>query len=631
MKRVSLHVVRTTLLSASLAAVLGACNRTPPAEADNAANAPGAGPASATSAAQAPAPGYVPPTADQLYALVSPIALFPDKLVALTLAGSTHPDQVDAARSFLGDNRNLTGAALIDAADAQPWDPSVKSLVAFPAVLDQLSTNRDWTAALGDAYANEPTDVLNAIQAMRERACTHGSLKSSKQQVVRIDQAPPPRTYTTTTTTETSIVPAPTRTIVIEPAQSDVVYVPHYDPDVVYGEPVYSTVYRTHWYQAPATTGDVVATGLVSFGAGILVGQLFASHAHYDRPHGGWNEWNTSWGGGPRDGGYGGYGGRPAVVYDNHPYVVNRTTINRTVNNNYVNRSVNIDNRHDNGNVDNRIDNRHDIGNVDNRHDNGNLAMRNAPQAAQAQAAQAAQARQHPDFEHMQRPNFTAAMARPTAANARPDLPSPARTAAAQDPRGAFAAGARPGQSPSAAFAAAHAGDPAKARGMTHAMPGNPAARENPIARANPQATQAPTPNRPPVQDPRVANVHDVGARARAFDADRVAKTQAASRPQDRPSQGARPEPQREQAARAQPERMPMERDDQRAMPHETSRPMQTPMARSQPRPEQRPEPRPPSQPQPRNEQAHERPAPRQQQHENHAPPHHDDHDKHDG
>lgn len=629
MKRVSLHVVRTTLLSASLAAVLGACNRTPPAEADNAANAPApaAGPASDAGTAQAP--GYVPPTADQLYALVSPIALFPDKLVALTLAGSTHPDQVDAARSFLGDNRNLTGGALIDAADAQPWDPSVKSLVAFPAVLDQLSTNRDWTAALGDAYANEPTDVLNAIQAMRERACTRGTLKSSKQQVVRIDQAPPPRTYTTTTTTETSIVPAPTRTIVIEPAQSDVVYVPHYDPDVVYGEPVYSTVYRTHWYQAPATTGDVVATGLVSFGAGILVGQLFASHAHYDRPHGGWNEWNTSWGGGPRDGGYGGgYGGRPAVVYDNHPYVVNRTTINRTVNNNYVNRSVNIDNRHDNGNVDNRVDNRHDFGNVDNRHDNGNLAMRNAPQAAQAAQVQAAQARQRPDFEHMQRPNFTAAMARPTAADARPAVPQQQRTVPRADPRAMLPGGTRPGQPPAAAFAAAHAANAGEERAALREAQDNRAARaaqQNPtIAHVPPQA------NRQQVQDPRVANVHEVGERAHNFDASRAAQEQAATRAQPE----ARPETQREPSARAQPEhmqpeRMQQERTQPSRMPaeREENRTAQPSMARSQPRPEQRP----PSQSQPRNDQAHERPAPRQQQHENHAPPHHDDHDKHDG
>jgi hypothetical protein len=609
MKCVSLHVVRTTLLSASLAAVLGACNRTPPAEADNSSNTPppAAGPAS--DASTAPAPGYVPPTADQLYALVSPIALFPDKLVALTLAGSTHPDQVDAARSFLGDNRNLTGSALIDAADAQPWDPSVKSLVAFPAVLDQLSTNRDWTAALGDAYANEPTDVLNAIQVMRERAQAHGALQSSKQQVVRVEQAPPPRTYTTTTTTETSIVPAPTRTIVIEPAQSDVVYVPHYDPDVVYGEPVYSTVYRTHWYQAPATTGDVVATGLVSFGAGILVGELFASHAHYDRPHGGWNEWNTSWGGGPRDGGYGGgYGGRPAVVYDNHPYVVNRTTINRTVNNNYVNRSVNIDNRHD-------------FGNVDNRHDNGNLAMRNAPQAAQAAQLQAAQARQRPDFEHMQRPNFTAAMARPTAANARPEIPQPQRPVASGDPRGMIPSGARPGQPAPAAFAAPHAGNPGGERAALREAPGSRAmAQQAPaVAHVPPQA------DRPQVQDPRVANVHEVGARARDFDTNRAAQEQAAMRAQT----GARPEPPHQPSVRAPSERMQPERMQNERMPaeREENRMAQPSMARPQPRPEQRPL----SQPQPRNEQAHERPAPRPQQHENRAPPHHDDHDKHDG
>lgn len=546
MKRVSLHLVRTTLLSASLVAALGACNRTSPDEAPAAASTP----AAAASAAPATTdPGYARPTADQLYALVSPIALFPDKLVALTLAGSTHPDQVDAARGFLDSNRNLNGGALIDAADAQPWDPSVKSLVAFPAVLDQLANNRDWTAALGDAYANEPTDVMNAIQVMRDRARSRGSLKSSSQQVVQVDEAPPVDEGESVA----SIVPAPTRTIVIEQAESDVVYVPQYDPDVVYGEPVYSSVYRTHWYEAPATRGDVVTAGLVSFGAGILVGQLFASHDHHDRPHGGWNEWNTAWGSGPR----GDYHGRPAVVYDNHPYVVNRTTINRTVNNTYVNRPVNIDNRHDNGNV----------------------AIHNAPPEAQQRP------QQRPDFDHMQRPNFTAAMAHPTAANERPALPPQARPGQAQDPR-------------QQAFA--HRGDEHAQQPQRPAPAATPPARPaQPIAQAAARPEQQQPDHTMRHEDPRVANVHAIGARAQPFDNTHAQPTEA-SRPAPTPhvEQPNRPQPSFEQQARPQP------------------------------------------QPQQRSEPQHERPVPQQHQQqpaqhpqpqrENHAPPAHHDRDKHD-
>jgi hypothetical protein len=554
MKRVSLHLVRTTLLSAALVAALGACNRTPPDEAPAAAGVP----APSVSAAPAPTPGYTRPTADQLYALVSPIALFPDKLVALTLAGSTHPDQVDAARGFLDSNRNLNGGALIDAADAQPWDPSVKSLVAFPAVLDQLATNRDWTAALGDAYANEPTDVMNAIQVMRDRARSHGSLKSSSQQVVQVDEAPPVDEGESVA----SIVPAPTRTIVIEQAESDVVYVPQYDPDVVYGEPVYSNVYRTHWYEAPATRGDVVTAGLVSFGAGILVGQLFASHDHHDRPHGGWNEWNTSWGRSPR----GDYRGRPAVVYDNHPYVVNRTTINRTVNNTYVNRPVNIDNRHDNGNV----------------------AIHNAPPEAQQRP------QQRPDFDHMQRPNFTAAMAHPTAANERPVLPPQARPGQAPE--------ARPGQVQDPRQQAfAHRGDEHGQPPQRPVQAATPPARPTqPLAQAAARPEQQ-QPNRTMQhEDPRVANVHAVGARPQPFD-------NSHARPTEAPRPAPTPTPHIEQPNRPQPQ--PQQRSEPQ---HEHPERQQEQQQRQQPQHQQQPAQHP------------------QPQHENHAPPAHHDHEKHD-
>jgi hypothetical protein len=285
-----------TALSVALVAVLAGCQRQAPADV-----AVPAAPTTVASTDSTAAPAvsdatYRPPTAEQLYALVAPIALFPDRLVAQTLAASTHPDEISTARDFVAQNGNLNGAALIDAADPQPWDPSVKSLVPFPAVLDQLANNAEWTAALGAAYASEPTDVMNAIQVMRGRARARGALQNSPQQTVEVSDRGPPADETVAE--DNGIVPAPAQTILIEPAESDVVYVPTYDPDVVYGDPIVTRVYSRGWYEAPPPRKDLVATGLISFGAGVLVGQLFSSHEHREPPRWGWNAWNTSWGGG---------------------------------------------------------------------------------------------------------------------------------------------------------------------------------------------------------------------------------------------------------------------------------------------------------------------------------------------
>ena len=122
-------------------------------------------------ASVAPAPpAYSPPTADKLYQMVAPIALYPDKLVAQVLAGATYPEQVTAADQWLAQNPTLKAGPLADAAERQPWDPSIKSLTAFRPVLDQMARNLPWTTALGQAYYNDPDDVLNAIQIMRQRA-----------------------------------------------------------------------------------------------------------------------------------------------------------------------------------------------------------------------------------------------------------------------------------------------------------------------------------------------------------------------------------------------------------------------------------------------------------------------------
>ena len=192
-------------------------------------------------AQQPPAATYAAPTADQLYQLVAPIALFPDNLVAMVLAASTYPDQVSAAYQWLQQNSSLKGQQLAEAANQQPWDASVKGLTQFSDVLSQMATNLSWTSALGDAYYNIPQSVMNAVQVMRQRAYQAGNLKSNQQQNVSVqNQAPgaaPPPTPAGEEP-QTTVVQPPPQTIIIQPAQPEVVYVPTYNPTVVYGAPV---------------------------------------------------------------------------------------------------------------------------------------------------------------------------------------------------------------------------------------------------------------------------------------------------------------------------------------------------------------------------------------------------------
>jgi len=304
--------------------------------------------AAAPAAAPQAAPAYIPPTADQLYQLVGPIALFPDKLVAQVLAASSYPDQVTAADNWLAQNKNLKGQPLQDAANQQPWDVSVKGLTQFPGVLDQMAHNIPWTSALGDAYVNDPTDVMNAIQVMRQRAAASGNLKSNKQQHIarapRVQAAPPPGYAPSPNEpayyTGPEMVPPPPETIVIEPADSDVVYVPAYNPAVVYGQPM--PVYPGYSYAPPPAyypPGEVVTAGVLTFGLGIAVGALIETH------HWGWNSWGMHWGGGGGGGNWNGGGPngwhRPAVVYNNNTYVSRSTTIVNRVTNNYNNTVIN--------------------------------------------------------------------------------------------------------------------------------------------------------------------------------------------------------------------------------------------------------------------------------------------------
>ncbi|HIH2762051.1 TPA: DUF3300 domain-containing protein, partial [Burkholderia lata] len=324
--------VRTLIASSLVVSLLGlsACNK----NGDNSTATPASDASAAAVAQPASTPvAYTPPTADQLYQMVAPVALFPDKLVALVLAGATYPDQVTAANNWGMQNPSLKGQALATAADTQPWDPSVKALTAFPAVLSQMASNPAWTTSLGQAYYNDPTDVMNAIQAMRQRAQTSGHLRSGGQmRVTQVAQAAPsgytPATDAPVVYAGPAIVPPPAQAIEIESAQPDVVYVPSYNPTVVYGEPVSS--YPGYVYRPPSySTGEVVAASVITFGVGIAVGAAIFGHHDW-----GWHAWGMNWGA-PRPEGPGWNGGwqRPAVVYNHTTYVSKSTTVINNITN----------------------------------------------------------------------------------------------------------------------------------------------------------------------------------------------------------------------------------------------------------------------------------------------------------
>jgi len=199
----------------------------------------------------------VPLSAAELEQLLAPIALYPDALVAQILGGATFPDQVALAASWLQQNSNLTGKALMQAVDGQPWDPSVKALTQFPTVLGDLAKNLSWTSALGEAYHTQPADVMSAVQVLRAKALAAGNLKSGSQMTV-VQQSP--------------------QVIVIQPTNPQVVYVPVYNPTVMYG---YVYVTPGYVYVPPPHSTVVVA-----YGSGIVV----VSGSSW-----GYSYWNCNW------------------------------------------------------------------------------------------------------------------------------------------------------------------------------------------------------------------------------------------------------------------------------------------------------------------------------------------------
>lgn len=219
----------------------------------------------------------------QLDQLVAPIALYPDALVAQILAASTYPNEIADADSFVRSNPGVPPEQLGEMANGMNWDPSVKALCAFPSVLDNLNRNMDWTSQLGNAYYNQPQDVMNAIQDMRARAYAAGNLRTGPEMVV--DYSP--------------------GDIIIAPANPAVYYVPWYNPWVVYGAPV---VAWGGYYPPPRPVGYRVAVGIaIGFGIGIAI----ASWTH--------------WGWGPH---YWGMGWRNhTIVYQRNVYISRSVTV----------------------------------------------------------------------------------------------------------------------------------------------------------------------------------------------------------------------------------------------------------------------------------------------------------------
>jgi len=200
---------------------------------------------------------------EELDQIVAPIALYPDSLVAQILMASTYPLEVVQADRFAKQNASLKGEALTKALEAQSWDPSVKSLVNFPQVLTMMSEQLDWTQKLGDAFLEQQKPVMDTIQSLRAKAQAAGNLKTTKEQTVIVEE----------------------KIIKIEPASPQVIYVPAYNPTVVYGAWPYPA-YPPYSYYPP---GYVATTAAFSFMAGAAVGAAWG----YAWGNNNWNSGNV--------------------------------------------------------------------------------------------------------------------------------------------------------------------------------------------------------------------------------------------------------------------------------------------------------------------------------------------------
>jgi hypothetical protein len=225
----------------------------------------------------------------ELDQLVAPIALYPDSLLAEVLMASAYPLDIVQAERWVQANKNLAGDQLKAAVDKQPWDESVKSLVATPSVLQMMSEKLDWTEKLGDAVVAQQADVMDAVQRLRAKAQANNKLTSTNQQTVTVQQE------------------QGRQVISIEPTDPNTMYVPYYDPGVVYGDWPYAD-YPPYYFGAPGYIGaGILATG-IAFGTGYALGRWAAGGRYWgggvnwsgnnivvNRPIGGGNNIGNRW------------------------------------------------------------------------------------------------------------------------------------------------------------------------------------------------------------------------------------------------------------------------------------------------------------------------------------------------
>ena len=200
-------------------------------------------PGAPLSAAESAGQGFKP---EEIDALVAPIALYPDSLLSQIFMASTYPLEIVEASRWAKQNKNLKGDALAQALEKQDWDPSVRSLVNFPDVLSNMSEKLDWTQKLGDAFLSQQKEVMDAVQRLRAKAEAAGNLKTTEQQKVIVEE----------------------KVIKIEPASPQVVYVPTYNPTVVYGAWPYPAYPPYPWYPP----GYAFGGSMLAFGTGVALG-----------------------------------------------------------------------------------------------------------------------------------------------------------------------------------------------------------------------------------------------------------------------------------------------------------------------------------------------------------------------
>jgi hypothetical protein len=191
---------------------------------------------------------------EELEQLLAPIALYPDALLAQALTAATYPLEVVAAERFVKENQGLKGEALLEAAKDKDWEPSVKAMLEFPDVLAMMDEQLEWTGKLGDAFLAQQSDCMDAVQRLRQKARAQGNLDTTEKQVIRVEPQ--------------------TEMIIIEPASAEIVYVPRYDPAIIYGAWWYPA-YPPYYFYPRTYSG-------ISFISGVFVGAF-------------WGAWDCNW------------------------------------------------------------------------------------------------------------------------------------------------------------------------------------------------------------------------------------------------------------------------------------------------------------------------------------------------